>query len=58
LGDAMSAPRDPWADFAAVFAEELAMTTKTMDAMADNYQREQLASANSGTEDEPAEDLG
>jgi len=54
----MSAPRDPWADFAAVFAEELAMTTKTMDAMADNYQREQLASANSGTEDEPAEDLG
>ena len=47
----MNAPRDPWIDFAEVFAEELAapLTTEQMDAMADDYAREQMAGANSGT---------
>lgn len=58
----MNAPRDPWADFAAEFAEELkaAMTLNAadLDRLAEQYAREQMASANSGTEDEPAEDLG
>lgn len=43
--------RDPWADFAEVFAPELAAanswTQKQMDAIADQYQREQIATAQS-----------
>ena len=46
----MSAVRDPWADFAAVFADELAAAAKwtpeQMDA-AEAYAREQMASAQS-----------
>ena len=42
---------DPWAAFAEVFAEELAanttMTPEQFDEMADAYQREAIASANS-----------
>ena len=43
--------RDPWADFAAVFAEELlaasVLTPKQMDAMAEEYAKEQIATAQS-----------
>lgn len=54
---------DPWADFCEVFAPELraanTWTPEQMDAMADEYQRDQIASANSAMPDnEPAEDLG
>lgn len=58
----MNAPRDPWADFSAVFAEELSAAAKwtpeQMDAAAEAYAKEQMATAQSGAEDEPAEDLG
>lgn len=47
----MNAPRDPWADFAAVFSEELAdaakWTPEQMQAAADEYQRAEIASAQS-----------
>ena len=43
--------RDPWEDFAAVFAEEIAAqakwTPEQMDAIADEYQREQIETARS-----------
>ena len=41
--------RDAWDDFAEVFAEELAapLTPAQMDAMADEYQRDAIASAQS-----------
>lgn len=45
----MNAP-DFWSDFSAVFADELAakpLTPEQMDAMADEYQREQIATAQS-----------
>ena len=42
---------DPWADFCAEFAPELyappPLTQEQMDAMADEYQRDQIASAQS-----------
>ncbi len=41
---------DPWAAFAEVFSEELAassLTVEQMDEIADEYQREQIASAQS-----------
>jgi hypothetical protein len=47
----MNAPRDPWEAFSAVFAEELSAAAKwtpeQMDAMADEYQREQIETARS-----------
>ena len=47
----MNAPRDPWADFAEVFAEELKAganwTPQMMDAYREEYEREQIAAANS-----------
>ena len=43
--------RDPWEDFAAVFAEELASAAKwdeeTMLRLAEEYEREQIATARS-----------
>jgi hypothetical protein len=54
----MNAPRDQWADFCEVFGDVLALTTEQMDALADEYQRQQLASVNSGSEDESPEDIG
>lgn len=43
--------RDPWEDFAAVFAEEIAAavqwTPEAMEAAAAEYQREQIAGAQS-----------
>jgi hypothetical protein len=42
----MNAPRDPWADFSAVFAEELSAAAKwtpeQMDAMADERDRREF----------------
>ena len=61
----MNATRDPWAEFADVFAEELAASNKwppdlinamadavalnraDLDALSDEYQREQIESAQS-----------
>jgi uncharacterized protein YeaO (DUF488 family) len=47
---------DPWAAFAEVFSEELAastsLTVEQMDELADAYQREQIASAQSEAEQE------
>ena len=47
----MSAQRDAWEDFAAVFSEELAAavtwTPEAMEAAREEYEREQIASAQS-----------
>lgn len=52
----MNAPRDPWADFAAEFAEELkaAMTLNAadLDRLAEEYQREAIATAQSEADQE------
>ena len=45
----MNAPRDPWTDFAEVFAEELAapMNADALEAMREQYEREQIETARS-----------
>lgn len=54
--------REAFADFdppaRAALLEAVEMNRADLDRLADEYQREQIASAQSGTEDEPAEDLG
>ena len=49
----MSAPRDPWADFVQAIAEFIPahtpITDDELDAMADQYQRQQIAGASSDT---------
>ncbi len=58
----MNAPREAFAEFDPPAREALLQAVEwncqDLDAMAEQYAREQAASANSGTEDEPAEDLG
>lgn len=45
----MNIPRDPWEDFAEAFADLLnqPITAEQMDEMADDYQRQQIATAQS-----------
>lgn len=47
----MNAPRDPWADFAEAFSDYLAdaeqWTPEQMQAAADEYQRDAIATAQS-----------
>lgn len=58
----MNAIRETFADFDPPAREALLQAVEwnrqDLDAMSEQYAREQMASANSGTEDEPAEDLG
>lgn len=46
----MNAPREPWADFCAEFAEDIAavpLTPAELQKLADEYQREQIEIAQS-----------
>lgn len=55
----MNAPRDGFCDDAPDWFCDPVLTDEQLQTMADEYQREQIASANSTMPDnEPAEDLG